>query len=111
MNNRKEFKTSMENLIAILLAVVIIGGVMLLFNVYTKFLAKLSTKQLQKKIESGKINDNKLVKLYNSYKKQKDNKLLAIFMAGIFYKSYMKITETALDLYKQEMIKRNLPLE
>ena len=105
----------MENLIAILLAVVIIGGLMLLFNVYTKFLAKLSTKQLQKKlqkkIESGKINDNKLVKLYNSYKKQKDNKLLAIFMAGIFYKSYMKIPEAAFDLYKQEMIKRNLPLE
>ena len=101
----------MENLIAVLLAVVIIGGLMLLFNVYTKFLAKLSTKQLQKKIESGKINDNKLVILYNSYKKQKDNKLLAIFMAGIFYKSYMKIPEAAFDLYKQEMIKRNLPLE
>ena len=101
----------MENLIAVLLAVVIIVGLMLLFNVYTKFLAKLSIKQLQKKIESGKINDNKLVKLYNSYKKQKDNKLLAIFMAGIFYKSYMKIPEAAFDLYKQEMIKRNLPLE
>ena len=101
----------MENLLTVLLFIVIIGGLMLLFNVYTKFLAKLSTKQLQKKIESGKINDNKLIKLYNSYKKQKDNKLLAIFMAGIFYKSYMKIPEAAFYLYKQEMTKRNLPLE
>ena len=63
----------MENLIAVLLFVVIIGGLMLLFNVYTKF--------------------------------------LAIFLAGIFYKSYMKIPEAAFNLYKQEMIKRNLPLE
>ena len=101
----------MENLIAVLLAVVIIGGLMLLFNVYTKFLAKLSSKQLQKKLESGKINDDKLVKLYNTYKKQKDNKLMAFLLSGIFYKSYLKIPEAAYNLYEQEMIKRNLPLQ
>ena len=101
----------MENLIAILLAVVIIGGLMLLFNVYTKFLAKLSSKQLKKRLDSGKINDAQLVKLYNTYKKQKDNKLMAFLLSGIFYKSYLKIPEAAYNLYEQEMIKRNLPLQ
>jgi hypothetical protein len=99
-----------NNLIGLLLLVVIILGLMLLFNVYTKFLAKLSAKQLQKKLESGKISDEKLVKLYHTYKKQKSNKFMAILMAGIFYKSYLKIPEAAYNLYKQEMIKRNLSL-
>ena len=81
----------MENLVGFLLFIIIIGGLMLLFNVYTKFLAKLSSKKLQKKLESGKINDDKLVKLYNTYKKQKDNKLMAILMSGIFYKSYLSL--------------------
>ena len=101
----------MENLMGFLLFIIIIGGLMLLFNVYTKFLAKLGSKQLKKKLDSGKIDDAKLVKLYNTYKKQKDNKLMAIFMSGIFYKSYLKIPEAAYNLYKQEMIKRNLPLQ
>ena len=96
--------------ISILLFIVIIGGLMLLFNVYTKFLAKLSSKQLQKRLAAGKVNDEKLVKLYNTYKKQKDNKIMAILMSGIFYKSYLKIPQAAYDLYEQEMIIRNLPL-
>ena len=70
----------------------------------------MPSKQLQKKLESGKINDDKLVKLYNTYKNQKDNKLMAILLSGIFYKSYLKIPQAAYDLYEQEMIKRNLPL-
>ena len=99
----------MENLVSIILFIVIVGGIMFLFNIYTKFLAKLSSKQLQKKLESGKISDEKLIKLYSSYKKQKDNKLMAILMSGIFYKSYLKIPQAAFNLYEQEMIKRNLP--
>ena len=100
----------MENLVSIILFIVIVGGIMFLFNIYTKFLAKLSSKQLQKKLESGKISDEKLIKLYSSYKKQKDNKLMAILMSGIFYKSYLKIPQAAFNLYEQEMIKRNLPI-
>ena len=49
------------------------------------------------------------IKKWNSYKKQKDSKLLGILMAGIFYKSYLKIPQAAFNLYEQEMIKRNLP--
>ena len=101
----------MENLVGFLLFIIIIGGLMLLFNVYTRFLAKLSSKQLKKRLDSGKIDDAKLVKLYNSYKKQKDYKLLAFLLSGIFYKSYLKIPEAAYNLYEQEMIKRNLPLQ
>ena len=98
-------------IISIVMFVGIILGLMFLFNVYTKFLAKLSAKQLQKKLDAGKINDVKLVKLYESYKKQKDNKIIGILLCGIFYKSYLKIPESAYNLYRQEMIKRNLPVE
>ena len=100
----------MENLVSLILFIVIIAVIMFLFNIYTKFLANLSAKQLKKKLEAGKINDQKLIKLYNTYKKQKDNKLMAILMSGIFYKSYLKIPQAAYNLYEQEMIKRNLPL-
>ena len=71
----------MENLVGFLLFIIIIGGLMLLFSVYTRFLAKLSSKQLKKRLESGKIDDAKLVKLYNTYKKQKDNKLMAFLLS------------------------------
>lgn len=100
----------MENIAGFFIFIVLIIGLMFLFSLYTKFLAKLSTKQLAKKLESGKIDDKKLIKLYNTYKKQKDNHLMAFLFAGIFYKSYLKIPEAAYNLYEQEMIKRNLPL-
>ena len=61
----------MENLVGFLLFIIIIGGLMLLFSVYTRFLAKLSSKQLKKRLDSGKIDDAKLVKLYNTYKNRK----------------------------------------
>lgn len=36
---------------------------------------------------------------------------MAFLLSGIFYKSYLKIPEAAYNLYEQEMIKRNLPLQ
>lgn len=98
----------MENFLGILFVILFLIGVMFLFSIYTKFLAKISTKGIQKRLDSGKIDDKKLMKLYKEYKKQKDNKILAIFLAGIFYKSYLKIPEKAYEAYEQEMIKRNL---
>ena len=100
-----------EILIPVLILVIVIIGLMFLFNIYTKFLAKLTVKNMKKKIDSGKINDKKLIKLYNNTKKNKDNVALAIIMSGVFFKFYMRIPRAAFALYEEEMINRNLPLE
>ena len=106
-----------ENLIEfgiILLTFVIVVGIiiisMFLYKTYIDFIIKLNAKKITKKLESGKINDKKLVRLYQSSKKQKDNTFLAVFTAGLFYKQYLRIFQTIYGLYEQEMIKRNLSL-
>lgn len=101
-----------KGLLSLILVVAIIIGIMYLFSIYANFLAKMAGKSLQKKIDSGKFTDEKLIKSYNSYKNsQKWNKIISIIFSGIFYKSFLKVFETPFHIYKAEMIKRNLPLE
>ena len=100
----------MENIISFLIVILFIGGMFFLYSKYINFLVKFNINNVKKKIDSGKINDKKLVKLYQSSKKQKDNTFLAVFMAGLFYKQYLRIFQTIYGLYEQEMIKRNLSL-
>jgi uncharacterized membrane protein YbjE (DUF340 family) len=106
----KESNT-MENIVSSLIVILFIGGMFFLFSKYINFLVKFNINNVKKKIDSGKINDKKLIKMYKNTKMQKNNVILAIFMAGIFYKSYLKIPSGTFELFEKEMINRNLPLE
>ena len=62
----------LEIIIPILIFAVIIIGLMFLFSKYTEFLARITVNRMKKKIDSGKISDKKLIKLYKGTKWQKD---------------------------------------
>ena len=58
----------LEIIIPILIFAVIIIGLMFLFSKYTEFLARITVNRMKKKIDSGKISDKKLIKLYKENK-------------------------------------------
>lgn len=93
--------------------ILVIGLIIAIFSVIGFLLiqtAKLKCKAITRKINAGKISDAKLTRQYNNFKKWKDNKIIAILMAGITYKLYIKMQNMLFEAYKQGMIKRNLPL-
>ncbi|MCP1224236.1 hypothetical protein [Sebaldella sp. S0638] len=98
----------LEIIIPILIFAVIIIGLMFLFSKYTEFLARITVNRMKKKIDSGKISDKKLIKLYKGTKWQKDNVIFAILMSGIFYKFYLRVPKAAFAIYEEEMTNRNL---
>lgn len=95
------------------------------------FLLKLHKSRLKSSLDSGKISNTLLVKKYNDVKSQLDNKIkifitsfavgllvgvlaIGIFsgivMGVIYYFVSKKALSNSLELYKQAMIERNLPL-
>ena len=95
------------------------------------FLLKLHKSRLKSSLDSGKISNSLLVKKYNDVKSQLDNKIkifitsfavgllvgvlaIGIFsgivMGVIYYFVSKKALSNSLELYKQAMIERNLPL-
>lgn len=95
------------------------------------FLLKLHKSRLKSSLDSGKISNPLLVKKYNDVKSQLDNKIkifitsfavgllvgvlaIGIFsgivMGVIYYFVSKKTLSNSLELYKQAMIERNLPL-
>ncbi|WP_294614310.1 hypothetical protein [uncultured Gilliamella sp.] len=98
---------------SLLQCIVALGLLIALFS-FIGFLliqvAKLKSKSIINQINSGKMSDAKLTRQYNNFKKWKDNKLIAILMAGIAFKLYIKMQNMLFDAYKEGMIKRNLPL-
>lgn len=95
------------------------------------FLLKLHKSRLKSSLDSGKISNTLLVKKYNDVKSQLDNKIkifitsfavgllvgvlaIGIFsgivMGVIYYFVSKKTLSNSLELYKQAMIERNLPL-
>lgn len=102
-----------------------------LFFAIFYFLLKLHKSRLKSSLDSGKISNPLLVKKYNDVKSQLDNKikifitsfaaglLLGVLVIGIFkgivigflyYFLSRKTLSNSLELYKQAMIERNLPL-
>lgn len=98
----------MNDVTAIIVLIAIVLGIMFLFNMYSKMLSKISQKGIRRSLEKGKINDQKLIKLCNAADKGRKRTFLAIFMYGIFYKSFLNMQEDIYQLYKGEMDKRGL---
>lgn len=100
-------------MISLLQCIVAFGLIIAIFS-FIGFLllqiAKLKNKAIIRQINAGKISDAKLIRQYNNFKKWKDNKLIAILMAGVGYKLYIKMQNMLFEAYKEGMIKRNLPL-
>ncbi|OCG63990.1 hypothetical protein [Gilliamella sp. GillExp13] len=94
----------------VILGFAFLVGLWFCFAHYIRFLSKLTCKRIKKRLESGKISNAKLIRSYNSFKKWKDCKWLAILTFGLLYKEYIKIQNMYFNAYKEEMIKRNLPL-
>ena|GEM_PF-1918957 len=91
--------------------IVLIGflvAIMTVFHLYTRLLGKIMQKSIQKKIDKGKLSDKQLLILFNAADKGRKNKWTAIFMYGIFFKSYLLMQEKTYQLYKQEMENRGL---
>ena len=70
------------------------------------FLIKISNTAIEKKIASGKINDDRLAKLCQMY--AKPNIPFAFIAGGIFYKKVLKMQKSSYHLYRREVKKRNL---
>ncbi|OCG21042.1 hypothetical protein A9G11_08885 [Gilliamella sp. wkB108] len=100
----------MNGLIQIVMALAIVLILLLFLELLVILVASLKSKAIIRQINAGKISDHKLTHQYNNFKKWKDNKLVAILMAGIAYKFYIKMQNILFEAYKQGMIKRNLPL-
>ena len=98
----------MNEVTSIIVLIAFILGVMLLFNLYSRMLSKISQRGIRKLLEKGNLNDQRLIKLCNAADKGRKRKFLAIFMYGIFYKSFLNMQEDIYVLYKGEMDKRGL---
>ncbi|SCC01754.1 hypothetical protein [Gilliamella intestini] len=84
----------------------LIIGLLTFVGLFIQLLCNVIIKQ----VKSDKISDKILMKHYNMLKKYKDNVFFAFLCYGILYRYGMKLNQKAFDVYKQCMIKRNLPL-
>lgn len=98
----------MSDVTMIVILIVFVLGIMLLFNFYTRLLSKISQNGIRRKLEKGKISDQQLEKLCNAVDKGRKRKMMAIFMYGIFYKSFLNMQEDIYQLYRAEMEKRGM---
>lgn len=98
----------MNDVTSIFVLIAFILGIMLLFNLYSRMLSKISQRGIRRQLEKGKINDQRLTKLCNAADKGRKRKFFAIFMYGIFFKSFLNMQEDIYQLYKAEMDKRGL---
>ena len=100
----------MTDLLRIIIAILFVIFIYFLMSLYMGLLGKWSYKRVSKKIQSGKMSDKALIRNYNKFKKSKDNKIMAILICGVFFKSYIKLQNCTFEAYKEGMIQRNLPL-
>ena len=96
----------MPDIIKFILVLIVIW---IIYQVFTTSLATLSRKAVVKRIQSKKVSDEQLTKLYEAVKKSnRYNTAKAIFAYGVFYRNPAKQNERLLAAYQAEMEKRNL---
>lgn len=92
--------------VALLIAVIVLF--LVVFNLYARMLSKISQRGIKRRIEKGKVSDKQLIKLYQTSDKGRKRTGMAIFMYGIFYKSFLKMQDDIYQVYQAEMKKRGL---
>lgn len=89
-------------------AIVVIGSILALLYYYTKFLANMMIKRESKRIESGNLSEQEILKYYKNY--NPSGAIVFFFLGGIAYfpmkKAYIKIR----SLYEEEAKKREMLL-
>lgn len=98
----------MDTILVLILFILFIAIILFVFNLYCKFLGKMTQNSIKKRIAKGKISDKQLLKLYKTADRGHRRKWIAIFLYGIFYKSFLKMQEGTYLLYKEEMERRGL---
>ncbi|WP_143319713.1 hypothetical protein [Clostridium sp. HBUAS56010] len=98
----------MNTVTTIILCIAIIAIAMFVFSLYSKLLGTITQNSIRKRIAKGKINDKQLMNLYKASERGRRSKILAIFMYGIFYSSFLKMQEGTYLLYRDEMERRGL---
>jgi len=113
----------MSNAQQFLMFIGIMSCIILIFCTFIYLLMKLYMFVVKSTIKNSKLTDERLTKMYNNmkvskdnkskliiFKKSKDNKIMAILICGVFFKSYIKLQNCTFEAYKEGMIQRNLPL-
>lgn len=94
-----------ETIFAIFILILTVVGVYLLFNNYVKLLSKMSIRSHKKRINKGKVTDEKVIKMYNRFNRNSKTPYGAY---SIYGKAMSRMQEDIYKLYHDEMMKRNL---
>ncbi|WP_317643535.1 hypothetical protein [Bombiscardovia apis] len=99
-----------EIVVGVLVLIIFCAVLILLLRLWIKFLARMRNRSIQKKIAAGKIKDKTLMKLYQRFQKSQNGKVIAMMCFGVNYKLFLRTQSDTYEIYKAEMIRRNLPL-
>lgn len=98
----------MNNFIGILIILCVIGLLVAFFSWYTKMLFRVKVRGVEKKIESGKISDDKLMRYHKNTDSGRKSTAMAVLSMGFLFKYYLKLNEACYQLYHEEAIRRGL---
>ncbi|MCX8640973.1 MULTISPECIES: hypothetical protein [unclassified Gilliamella] len=100
----------MMNFLQTILALAVAAAIIIGLLTFIGLLAKFQCYRTIKQVESGKMSDATLMRRYNMTKKYKDSVFWTFFNYGIYYKYGKKLNQKVFEVFKECMIKRNLPL-
>lgn len=94
-----------ETISVIFILILIVVGVYFLYSSYVKFLARIMVRSHKKKIGKGEITDEKLIKMYNRFKRGAGTGNVSYHVYG---RGMSRMMEDIYKLYHEEMMRRNL---
>lgn len=102
----EERRLGMRTLLLIGFGIVLVVIVYALLFAFVSTLQKFTINSWRKR--ANKLSDKKLLKNRDFYGLQRKRKWMAIFLNGIFYKSYLKQQEELYQIFREEAKKRGL---